>query len=468
MPAPYRRSAFVFRRDLRLADNAGLRRAVEMSGEVLPCFVLDPRQTDSGENEYFSAHAFQFLLESLEDLDAQLAAAGGRLFRFWGEPAATVARLIEEAGVEAVFVNRDYTPFSRARDGAIQEVCAARSVPFHRSHDALLTYPGQVLTGSGTPYRVFTPFWRAAREVEVPAPSGEPPARWATAAVPLAILSPDETRELLARENPELWLHGGRARGLALLDRIGDLAGYQETRDLPADNAGTSTLSPHHKLGTVSIRESFHRIRDALGLQGAGHELLRQLYWRDFFTQLAWFEPRVFGHAFRPEYDAVAWEDDPALFEAWCAGRTGFPLVDAGMRQLAATGWMPNRVRMVVASVLVKDLHLDWRRGERWFARHLVDYDPAVNNGNWQWAASTGADAQPYFRIFNPWRQQERFDPEAAYVRRWVPELAELEAKAIHGLDRRRPAGLDYPEPVVDHKGRAARAKELFEQARSR
>ncbi len=473
MPPPYRRVAFVFRRDLRLADNTGLRRAVEMSREVVPCFVFDPRQTDPGRNDYFSAHAFQFLLESLEDLDAQLATAGGRLYRFRGDPAAVVARLIEEAGVEAVFANRDYTPFSRERDGAIQEACAARNVPFHRSHDALLTYPGQVLTGSGTPYRVFTPFWKAARELEVPRPAAAPGPDRAFAQAEISFVAPQTIdRELLpeADRNPDLWLHGGRARGLALLDRIGGLAGYETTRDLPglsAGDHGTSTLSPHHKLGTVSIRESFDRIRSALGVLGPGHELLRQLYWRDFFTQLAWFEPHVFGHAFHREYDGIAWEDDEELFAAWCAGRTGFPLVDAGLRQLAATGWMPNRVRMVVASFLVKDLHVDWRRGERWFARHLVDYDPAVNNGNWQWAASTGADAQPWFRIFNPWRQQQRFDPDGAYVRRWVPELGALDGKAILGLASRRPPSLSYPEPVVDHKARAVRAKELFGQARA-
>jgi deoxyribodipyrimidine photo-lyase len=213
------------------------------------------------------------------------------------------------------------------------------------------------------------------------------------------------------------------------------------------------------------VREVYHAVVAALG---SDHELVRQLYWRDFFTQIAFFEPRVLGGAFRREYDTIEWEDDERLFAAWCAGETGFPLVEAGMRQLAATGYLPNRVRMLAASFLVKDLHVDWRRGERWFARHLLDYDPAVNNGNWQWAASTGADAQPYFRVFNPWRQQERHDPECAYVRRWVPELAGLAPAEIHALAERRPPGLYYPEQVVDHRMRAARAKGLFRRARSR
>lgn len=468
MTAPYRCSAFVFRRDLRLHDNTGLRRAVEMSEEVLPCFVFDPAQVEPARNDYFSAPAFQGMIESLEDLDSQLTATGGRLYRFRGEPSEVVAGLLDEHGVEAVFVNRDYTPFSEARDGRIADACAARNAPFHRSHDLLLTRPGEVTTGDGTPYRVFTPFHKTARKLEVPAPVPLPEdASFArpkiAAALPRALY-----RELLP-ERRELHARGGRAEALSILQGMGRFEGYAEERNLLAaegnPEGGATGLGLHNKFGTVSIREVHHAIAEALG---PDHELLRQLYWRDFFTHLASFEPRVFGEAFRREYDRIEWEDDDRLFEAWSAGRTGFPLVDAGMRQLAATGYLPNRVRMLVASFLVKDLHVDWRRGERWFARHLLDYDPAVNNGNWQWAASTGADAQPWFRIFNPWLQQERHDPACAYVRRWVPELAGLEPATIHGLVRRRPVGLDYPEPVVDHRERAARAKELFRAVRTR
>lgn len=465
MTATYRRSAFVFRRDLRLADNTALARAAATSEEVLPCFVFDPAQCDPEQNDYFSAPAFQVLLESLADLDGQLSKNEDSIYRFYGSPESVIVQLIEKHGVEAVFVNRDYTPFSRARDGRIQTACAERRVPFHRSHDLLLTHPGQVTTGSGTPYQVFTPFFRAAREVRVPAPAGVPRVRFARPVVDEAVPRSID-RELLPKRR-ELAARGGRAEALAILrdlDRDRNrFEGYERSRDDPSDASGTTGLSLHLKLGTVSVREVFHAVVDALG---EDHELVRQLYWRDFFTQLAWFEPRVFGHAFRPAYDRIAWEDDDALFAAWCEGRTGFPFVDAGMRQLAETGFLHNRARMVVASFLVKDLHVDWRRGERWFATRLLDYDPAVNNGNWQWAASTGADAQPYFRIFNPWSQQKKHDPDCVYVKRWVPELRGLEAKAIHGLESERPSGLDYPEPVVDHKARAKRAKELFEAAR--
>ncbi|HUF78944.1 MAG TPA: deoxyribodipyrimidine photo-lyase, partial [Thermoanaerobaculia bacterium] len=437
MARSYRRSAFLFRRDLRLADNTGLLRAAAMSAEVLPCFVFDPAQVDPGRNPYFGAPAFQILLEGLEDLDRQLAAAGGRLNRFHGDPAAVVARLLGEHGVEAVFVNRDYTPFAAERDGRIEEACSAREIPFHRSHDQLLTWPGQVVTGGGTPYRTFTPFFRAARGIEVPRPAGEagPPGSAFARSGLSSALGPGIYRQLLPERRP-LHARGGRAEAFRILEDLERFRAYDEERNLLAPDGnppgGASGLSPHLRHGTVSIREVYHAVVAALGRD---HQLVRQLYWRDFFSQLAFFEPRVFGHAFRREYDAIDWEDDERLFAAWCSGRTGFPLVDAGMRQLAATGYLPNRVRMLAASFLVKDLHVDWRRGERWFARHLVDYDPAVNNGNWQWAASTGADAQPYFRVFNPWRQQERHDPHCAYVKRWVPELAGLAAAEIHALE---------------------------------
>jgi deoxyribodipyrimidine photo-lyase len=491
MPKPYQRALFLFRRDLRLADNSALARAAELAEEVVPCFVFDPRQADPEENPYFCANAFELMLESLEDLDRQLREAGGRLYLYRIDLSTIISKYIgktengntgngttgkdasgEPPAPTLVVVNRDYTPFSKRRDGEIQALCAARGVRFLQVDDLLLTPPDRVRTGDGTPYRVFTPFWKAAREHHaeaepVPEPAGVPNARWATGDDPDAISLEDAWELLPGERNPDLWVHGGRARGLEILDSIERFADYKETRETPADENGTTGLSAHNKFGTVSIREVYHRMRSALG---ADHELLRQLYWRDFFTRLAWFHPWVFGAAFKRVYDRIEWEDDEELFAAWRAGRTGFPIVDAGMRQLEATGFMHNRVRMITASFLVKDLHVDWRKGERHFANHLVDYDPAVNNGNWQWAASTGADAQPWFRIFNPWRQQKRFDPDCRYVKRWVPELRDLEPKAIHGLETGRPRSgpsggsgtLDYPEPVVHHKERAARAKEMF------
>jgi len=467
MAEPYRTSLFLFRRDLRLDDNSGLLEALELSERVIPAFVFDPRQQPA-DNAYFSPPAFRFLLESLADLDRQLAEHDGRLYRFQGLPHEVIDRLVTETGSEigldAVFVNRDYTPFSRRRDAEIQKLCAQRGLHFQQLSDLLLHEPGEVRTGSGDPYRVFTPFYKAARQLDLPEVRRLTSATFFRDEIEGARGS--ELDAEMEREMPDraggsqedrqerVDIHGGRSRAQAILDRLEDFRDYETRRNLPAEE-GTTRLSAHHKFGTVSVREVVAALQDALGSDA--EPLIRELYWRDFFTQLAWFHPHVFGAAFQRKYDAVEWDDaddQPGSehFERWCRGRTGFPLVDAGMRQLASSGWMHNRVRMVVASFLTKDLHLDWRLGERWFARHLVDYDPCVNNGNWQWAASTGADAQPWFRIFNPWSQQKKFDPEGDYIRRWVPELEGVDPGVLHRLGERRPSGLDdYPEPVVDH-----------------
>jgi deoxyribodipyrimidine photo-lyase len=459
MSKPYRRALFLFRRDLRLEDNTGLAAAAERAERVLPAFVFDPRQ-QAGENAYFSAHAFQFLVESLADLDRRLGERGGRLFRFLGDPAEVVARLAGEAGVDAVFVNRDHTPFARRRDAAIERAAAAHGIAFESSGDALLHEPGEVLTGAGSPYSRFTPFHRraAAKPVRAPRPLGAITLHGAPIA---SARDAALDRELLPERNERLHVRGGRGAALDRLAAASRLERYAAERDLPAVD-GTSSLSADLKHGTLSARE----VHDALaGRLGDESDLVRQLHWRDFFTHLAAFEPRVFGEPFDRRMAGLEWEDDEERFAAWCDGRTGFPLVDAGMRQLAATGWMHNRVRMVAASFLTKDLHVDWRQGERWFARQLVDYDPSVNNGNWQWAAGTGADARP-LRIFNPWRQQERFDPDGVYVRRWVPELAALPAAAIHAMaGGQRPLGVDYPPPIVDHARERRRAEMRFRRA---
>jgi deoxyribodipyrimidine photo-lyase len=247
----------------------------------------------------------------------------------------------------------------------------------------------------------------------------------------------------------------GRQGALQVLANLAPLETYETDRNFPA-LPGTSHLSAHMKFGTCSVREAYHKIADNLGDQ---HPLLRQLYWRDFFTHIAFHRPRVFGHAFRELYDGIVWDQAGEKFQCWCEGKTGFPIIDAGMRELVNTGYMHNRVRMVVASFLVKNLHVDWRLGEAFFARYLTDYDACVNNGSWQWAASTGADAQPYFRVFNPWRQQLKFDVDGVYIKRWVPELAAWPAKAIHRLEK---DSTGYLAPIVDLRASAEEIKARF------
>jgi len=453
-------SLFIFRRDLRLEDNTALIEACRRSRRVFTCFIVDPRQVGDA-NRYRSANAVQFMAQSLEELAAAVERRGGTLTFQRGEAEAVVERLIEARRVEAVFLNRDHTPFSSARDRSMAARCRRAGVAFESYDDCLIHAPDAVSTSAGGPYTVFTPFWKRASALPV-----RRPRRFGFAN--LAKL-PDEggvvsrlPEALGLTDNERLAVTGGRGPALAILRGLGRYDHYGQRRDYPGE-AATTRLSAYLKFGCISAREAVYACWKHLG---RGHPLERQLYWRDFYTHIAHHFPRVFGRCFDERYDRVDWENEQGKFEAWCAGRTGFPIVDAGMRELSATGWMHNRVRMIVASFLTKDLHVDWRRGERAFARQLVDYDPAVNNGNWQWAASTGCDAQPYFRIFNPWLQQKRFDPAAVYVRRWVPELAALEASAIHALHKRRPGGLDYPKPVVDHASAAARARALFEACR--
>ena len=247
----------------------------------------------------------------------------------------------------------------------------------------------------------------------------------------------------------------GRQGALQVLANLAPLETYETDRNFPA-LPGTSHLSAHLKFGTCSVREAYQEIAENLGDQ---HPLLRQLYWRDFLTHVAQHRPRVFGHAFRELYDGIVWDQAGEKFQCWCEGKTGFPIIDAGMRELVNTGYMHNRVRMVVASFLVKNLHVDWRLGEAFFARYLTDYDACVNNGSWQWAASTGADAQPYFRVFNPWRQQLKFDVDGVYIKRWVPELAAWPAKAIHRLEK---DSTGYLAPIVDLRASAEEIKARF------
>lgn len=446
----------MFRRDLRLQDNTGLLQALDESEQVLCCFIFDPRQVE--EHKYRSVPALQFMLESLEDLDQQLQNKGGLLACYVGEAENVLHDIITSEKIDAVFLNKDYTPFSQKRDQALQKICDTQSVVFSAHDDALLQPIGTVRKKDGNPYTVFTPFMRAAREHTVPNPVKNTHKQYVSSLPKKSQKIADVSKKILKQRNDQLAIHGGTAVAEKTLRKIGTFTDYKETRDVPAQSDGTTHLSPHQKFGTVSVREVYHLVRSQLG---ADHGLLAELYWRDFFTNIAWHFPQVFGHAFHAKYDKIEWSTNKKNFEAWCQGQTGFPIVDAGMRELNATGYMHNRVRMITASFLVKDLHISWRWGEQYFARQLVDYDPAVNNGNWQWAASTGCDAQPYFRVFNPWLQQKKYDPDCLYIKRWIPELADLSAKEIHKLEKGQPP-LGYPGQMVDHANERDAAKSMY------
>lgn len=308
------------------------------------------------------------------------------------------------------------------------------------------------------PYTVFTPFYKNASQLHVAAPQQNQYSNYYQQEI--SFTDKQTLASLSRKHNPNLLVKGGRKEALALLKQAKTLENYAESRDIPAVN-GTTKLSAHNKFGTLSIRELYSEIVKQFSQT---HTLIKELYWRDFFTQITFYFPHVLGNAFHEKYNRISWANNEKYFRAWCEGRTGFPIVDAGMRELNTTGYMHNRVRMITASFLVKDLHIDWRLGEKYFAQKLVDYDPAVNNGNWQWAASTGCDAQPYFRIFNPWLQQQKFDPECLYIKRWLVELSHCNPRDIHALEKHSGTSLaNYPSAIIDHRIESQKAKLLYQ-----
>jgi deoxyribodipyrimidine photo-lyase len=453
MKKQFNKCLFIFRRDLRLEDNTGLLFALKNAQTVIPCFIFTPEQIE--HNPYRSDRCLQFMIESLEDLENQLSASNGRLFLFYGQPEIIITDCIKSLGVDAVIVNRDYTPYSIHRDQGIAAVCEAHNATFHSFEDALLHPPEETLKSDGKPYTIFTPFYRNALKLEVELPVKNRHTNYETASIPFAS-NKSLYNNVLPLSKRQQQAKGGRTEALKILASLGNFGSYKDERDFPAQEK-TTHLSSHLKFTTCSPRETYWAIFNNLG---ESSELLRALHWRDFFSSIAFYFPRVFTGAFQQHFNTIKWSYDEQLFKKWCEGTTGFPIVDAGMREMNQTGFMHNRVRMIVASFLVKDLHLDWRWGEKYFAQKLIDYDPAVNNGNWQWAASTGCDAQPYFRIFNPWLQGLKFDKDCIYIKRWVPELESFSSKIIHKWfqENYHQHEISYSAPCVDHAEESKKA----------
>lgn len=446
----FNRSVFIFRRDLRLHDNTALISALSNSKEVIPLFILDSAQQN---HDFFSSNAFEFMLNSLVDLKDKLKSKGSDLLVLQGDVISILKDLKESVGFDAIFINEDYTPFSKERDNKIKAFCSKHELGFVSHHDYLLNPPGAVLNKDGGMYKVFTAFYKASLKIDVSKPKSN---KYSNYFCPLNSNNIIDIKSVLLKSNPNLFVRGGRIEALALLNDLKNKKDYREFRDFVFIDA-TSKLSAHFKFGTISVREVYHFITANFFF---AHPLSSQLYWRDFFTHILFFYPKVLGASFKEKYDKINWWGSDKNFKAWSEGNTGFPLIDAAMRQLNDTGWMHGRVRMLVASFLVKNLGIDWRRGERYFASKLVDFDPAVNNGNWQWCASTGCDAQPYFRIFNPLIQQQKFDVDCIYIKKWVPELRNFQARDIH-LFMSKPLK-NYPLPIVDYKESFKRAKEEF------
>lgn len=474
MQKKYQTGLMWFRRDLRAQDNAALYQALKSCRQVFCAFLFDKDILDALPE---IDRRVDFILGSLADLNGQLQGLGleqgasqvGLLVRH-GPARSALPALAAKLSADAVFTNHDDEPQALARDAAVRTLLERQGIGFHSFKDHVVFERAEVLTQAGKPYTVFTPYKNAwLKKVDSFYLKPYPVEKYATslAAIPL-----DEPRDLPALATlgfkasnlAELKIPTGSSGGNALFeDFLGRMRHYKDTRDFPAVK-GPSYLGVHLRFGTVSIR----RLADcALARQKTGDEgaatWLSELIWRDFYAQILSNFPHAATRAFKPEYDAIAWEDGERahmLFQAWCEGRTGYPLVDAAMAQINHTGYMHNRLRMVTASFLVKDLGIDWRWGERYFAAKLNDFDLASNNGGWQWAASTGCDAQPYFRIFNPVSQSEKFDAEGKFIRKYLPVLAKLSTSALHSPWLATPMeliaagvepGKNYPVPIVQH-----------------
>lgn len=459
----YQKSLFIFRRDLRLEDNLGLFAALEQSEQVVPVFIFDPRQTDRKKNEYFSEPAFHFLLNSLKELDRDLKNRDSGLFIFSGSPSEIVQELIEHDSIDAIFVNKDYTPFARTRDKEIADVCEKADIIFERHDDVTLSPIETIRTGQGKLYTVFTPFMRKAMEHEVPEPRKNNFSNYFSGTLKTKTASLSGFKAELG--DMELILSGGRNEALEIMRQPEFLDGYKDNRNFPAKPHSTSRLSAHHKFGTISIRESYHMAAEHAGKHS---HFISELYWRDFYYYTAYHFPIVFKKSFLPWANHIEWVNNKKHFEAWCEGKTGVPMVDAAMRELNHTGWMHNRSRMVVASYLTKNLLIDWRWGEQYFASKLIDYDPAQNNGGWQWSASVGTDPRP-LRIFNPYTQATNYDPEAEYIKYWVPELNEVSPGQLTDGKTQDFGEIaeNYPAPLIDQKDSYHRAMETYKAAKN-
>lgn len=464
-----------FRNDLRLSDNPALLAAAD-SGRALICvYLLDDVNAGDwapgGASKWWLHHSLKSLSQDLEEI-------GGTLVLRRGDAKREIAKLVEETGAGAVYWNRMYEPWAIKRDETIKSTLKDAGIEARSFNGSLIVEPWEIATKQGNPYKVFTPFWRTLKSAHAPnAPVGRPQSmRFAEApgsddigGWDLLPTRPDWAGGLRAAWTPGESAAQGRL-GAFIESR---LDGYDAARDIPS-KPGTSGLSPHLHHGEISPRQVWHAVKDASnGATADADSFLSEIAWREFSYNLLYHFPDFPEKNFQAKFDGFEWSGDEAGFKAWTRGLTGYPIVDAGMRQLWSIGWMHNRVRMITGSFLIKDLMIHWRKGEDWFWDTLVDADLASNSAGWQWVAGSGADAAPYFRIFNPVSQGEKFDPDGSYVRNWIPELANLPKRFIHApwtADRDTLAkagivlGKDYPEPIVDHGDARKRALAAFEK----
>lgn len=445
-------NVFIFHRDLRLYDNTTLIQILkELKEPVLPIFILTPEQIEKKINKYFSNNSVQFMIESLIDLNEQIEKYNGKLYFFKGDTIKILKYINSIHNIKTIGFNIDYTPYAIERDNKIKTWCNINKINIISEEDVVLY---NILNGktkninTGNPYVVYTYFKKhCLNNLKINEINKFNDFNFYKTSKLKDEIKINELKKYY-EENENINIHGGRSNGLKILKNIEKFKDYNKKRDCL--NYNTTFLGAHLHFCTLSPREVYYNILNKLG---KNNNLINELHWRDFYMNITFYYPQVLkGKSFKENYDNIKWEEDNEKFNLWCKGQTGFPIIDASMNQLNITGYMHNRCRMIVASFLTKDLRIDWRLGEKYFASKLVDYSPMQNNGGWQWASSSGCDSQPYFRIFNPWTQSKKYDPECEYIKKWIPKLKDVNNKDIHNWNKKHILyKIDYPSPIVDH-----------------
>lgn len=463
----FERGLFVFRRDFRIVDNVGLNQAWKQCKKVYACFIFTPEQVVN--NDFKSDNAVQFMIESLDELRKQIKSRGGELYTFYGKQNEVIDNLIDELRLNAVFFNKDYSPYAVKRDASIQKICEGKHIQCNTYHDYYLFEPGTVTTSTGDAYKKYTPFYNTVIQMEVRPIEKDQEHNLSKTTKNLSnTVSLVDAFRRFTTENKDILVHGGRQNGLLFLrNAIAEQKEYLDTRDFFEGKKKTSHLSAYIKFGCVSIREVYFAFKKRYGKE---HGLISELIWREFFAHVLYAYPEVVGQSYQERYKNLAWSNNKQHIQKWKTGQTGFPLVDAAMREMNATGYMHNRGRMTAASVLIKTLLVDWRIGEKYFAQKLTDYDIASNNGNWQGISGTGVDMKPYFRDMNPWIQSKKFDDNTEYIKKWVPELRDVDPKDIHtwyaACKETQHKDIRYPCPIVDYSKQKEKMMSMYKNAK--
>ncbi len=461
---------FIHRRDFRIDDNTALNKLIETESntKILHIFIFNPKQIDPKNNKYFNKNSIEFLIQSLHDLNDQL---NDGLHYFFGTDTEILSRLLLLFRINFIAFNKDYTPFAIKRDNELIEWCTSKGIGYIVSDDYTLFKFDDIQTKSNTPYEVFTPFYNTCLQKIKNVPECVKLDKKKHKIVKKKHLSIKNIDQFYFNTpNLNLASKGGRTNGMIIINKIlsGKFVNYKKTRDYPYLDS-TTHLSAYIKYGCVSIREVFFAMKKRHGIEN--NALLRELIWREFYAHIAYHFPRVLisqisgkNHAFKEKYDKIPWTYNNFYWKSFINGETGFPFVDAGIRQLTTTGWCHNRARMAIASFASKDLHLPPNDVERWFASNLIDYDPCSNSGGVQWAYGIGSDAQPYFRIFNPFLQAIKYDPNAKYIKKWIPELKDIPTEIIHKWNEYIDTDdkINYPSPIVNHQANSKKAILLF------